>query len=202
MRLLGTMTSPYVRKVRAVIAELGIEDRVVFEPLVIAENPAVLDANPLRKVPTMITADGVAIYDSPVIMEWLDAEHGGNRLLPAQGKARWDALTMAALADGILEAGALIRTERAKPEGQPAGGVIKRQTAKIEAALWHLESHAAWRTAPLDLGQIAVGVAVAWLHFRLPEFAPAATSHPGLAAWADAFARRPSMVATAPPPGS
>ncbi|MGD9739919.1 MAG: glutathione S-transferase N-terminal domain-containing protein [Bauldia sp.] len=202
MRLLGTLTSPYVRKVRVVAEELGLGAKFAFEPLVIADQPAALDANPLRKVPTLITADGVAIYDSPVIMEWLDAEHGNNRLLPTAGKARWDALTMAALADGILEAGALIRTERAKPEGQQSAGVIKRQTAKIEAALWHLETHAAWRTAPLDLGQIAAGVAVAWLHFRLPEFAPPPTTYPGLAAWADAFAKRPSMVATAPPPGS
>lgn len=202
MRLLGTLTSPYVRKVRVVAEEIGIGPKMIFEPVVMADMPPVLDANPLRKVPTMITADGVAIYDSPVIMEWLDAEHGGNRLLPTEGKPRWDALTMAALADGILEAGALIRTERAKPEGQQAGGVITRQTGKIEAALWHLEGHAYWRTAPLDLGQITVGVAVAWLHFRLPEFAPTATSHPGLAAWADAFAKRPSMIATAPPLGA
>ena len=80
MRLLGTPTSPYVRKVRIVVHELGLADRIPFEAISLADNPD-LSANPLRKVPTLLLDDGTAIYDSPVIMEWLDAELGGGRLL-------------------------------------------------------------------------------------------------------------------------
>lgn len=201
MRLLGTPTSPYVRKVRVVAEEIGLGDRLVFEPIVIADQPPALATNPLRKVPTLIADDGSVLFDSPVIMEWLDAEHGGNRLLPTAGPARWQALTTGALADGILEAGGLLRTELAKPDGGLAG-VVRRQSGKIAAALAHLEANDGWRSGPVDLGQVAAGVAVAWLHFRLPDLAPQAADHPKLVGWFGSFSARPSMVATAPPPGA
>lgn len=201
MRLLGTPTSPYVRKVRMVVHELGLADRIPFEPISIAENPD-LSANPLRKVPTLLLDDGTAIFDSPVIMEWLDAELGGGRLLAAGGPARWTALVANAMADGILESGGLVRTELLKPEGERVSSVIRRQSGKIEAVLQRLESDAAWRRASSpDLGQIAIGTAMAYLHFRLPQLAPTTAAHPGLAGWYEGFAQRPSVAATAPPPG-
>lgn len=199
MRLIGTQTSPYVRKVRVVAAELGVTDRLGFETVVMADETAALDVNPLRKVPTLVTDEGVAIYDSPVIVEWLDAELGGNRLLPTKGAERWIALTASAAADGILDAGSLLRTERGRPEGTQNGGAIQRQAGKIARVLASLEADSAWRKrAEPDLGQLAVGVAVAWLHFRLPEFAPKATDYPGLVAWFETFNTRPSMVSTDP----
>jgi glutathione S-transferase len=200
MRLLGTPTSPYVRKVRAVIQELGLADRIPFEPISLAENPD-LSANPMRKVPTLLLDDGSAIFDSPVVMEWLDANLGGGRLLPASGPGRWTALVANAMADGILEAGGLVRTELLKPEAERVASVIRRQSGKIEAVLQRLESDAAWRAGPdVDLGQIAIGVAMAYLHFRLPHLAPTTEKQPGLAAWYATFAQRPAITATAPPP--
>ncbi|MCW5718577.1 MAG: glutathione S-transferase N-terminal domain-containing protein [Bauldia sp.] len=202
MRLLGTPTSPYVRKVRMVIHELGLADRIPFEAISLAENRD-LSANPLRKVPTLLLDNGTAIYDSPVIMEWLDAELGGGRLLAASGPARWTALVAIATADGIMEAGGLVRTERLKPnEEDRVSAVIRRQSGKIEAALQRLDSDKAWRSAATpDLGQIAIGAAIAYLNFRLPDLAPTTAAHPGLAGWYAGFAQRPSVAATAPPPG-
>ncbi|MCC6737056.1 MAG: glutathione S-transferase N-terminal domain-containing protein [Bauldia sp.] len=200
MRLLGTPTSPYVRKVRMVIHELGLAERIPFEVISLAENQD-LSANPLRKVPTLLLDDGAAIFDSPVIMEWLDAELGGGRLLAAGGPARWTALVANAMADGILEAGGLVRIERLRPEAERAEPVIRRQSAKIEAVLQRLESESAWRkAAEPDLGQIAIGAAIAYLHFRLPDLAPKAATHPGVAAWYEGFAKRASVAATAAPP--
>lgn len=201
MRLLGTPTSPYVRKVRIVVHELGLADRIPFEPISLAESQD-LGANPLRKVPTLLLDDGTAIFDSPVIMEWLDAELGGGRLLAASGPARWTALVANATADGIMEAGGLVRTELLKPkEEDRVASVIRRQSGKIEAAVMQLETAPAWRSAPsLDLGQIAIGAAIAYLHFRLPDLAPKAATHPTLAAWYETFAQRGSLTATAPPP--
>lgn len=200
MRLLGTPTSPYVRKVRVVIHELGLAERIPFEPISIAENPD-LSANPMRKVPTLLLDDGSAIFDSPVIMEWLSAELGGGSLLAANGQRRWTALVANAMADGILESGGLVRTELLKPEAERVTSVIRRQSGKIEAVVQRLETDTAWRSGPaLDLGQIAVGVAMAYLHFRLPHLTPTAEAQPGLAAWYQAFAQRPSIAATAPPP--
>lgn len=201
MRLLGTPTSPYVRKVRIMVHELGLADRIPFEAISLADNPD-LSANPLRKVPTLLLDDGTAIFDSPVIMEWLDAELGGGRLLAASGPARWTALVAMATADGIMEAGGLVRTELLKPETDRITSIIRRQSGKIEAALQRLDSDKAWRSASTpDLGQIAIGTAVAYLHFRLPDLAPTSAAHPGLARWYDGFAQRPSVAATAPPPG-
>jgi glutathione S-transferase len=200
MRLLGTPTSPYVRKVRIVIHELGLADRIPFEAISLADNPD-LSANPLRKVPTLVLDDGTAIFDSPVIMEWLDAELGGGRLLAARGPARWTALVAMAIADGIMEAGGLVRTELLKPEADRTTSIIRRQSGKIEAALQRLDSDKAWRSAPApDLGQIAIGTAVAYLHFRLPDLAPTTAAHPALAGWYGRFAQRGSVAATAPPP--
>ncbi|MGV8841183.1 MAG: glutathione S-transferase family protein [Bauldia sp.] len=200
MRLLGTPTSPYVRKVRMVVHELGLADRISFEPIALADNQD-LSANPLRKVPALLLDDGSAVFDSPVIMEWLDAELGGGRLLAANGPARWTALIANAMADGILEAGGLVRIELLKPEAERAAAVIGRQSRKIEAVLQRLETDTAWRKATEpDLGQIAVGAAIAYLHFRLPDLAPKPATHPGLAGWFETFRVRPSVAATAPPP--
>jgi glutathione S-transferase len=199
MRLLGTATSPYVRKIRVAAAELGIADRVTFETIVFANAPPDLAANnPLRKVPTLITDDGMGIFDSPVILDYLDVEHGRNKLLPPSGKKRWIALTASAVADGILEAGGMIRTERAKKEPEQNAASIEKQLLKVNGSLDYLEQNRAWREpASPDLGQICAAVAVGWLYFRLADLIQP-LRWPTLIAWYQEFAKRPSMVSTAP----
>ena len=200
MRLLGTPTSPFVRKVHVVAAELGLGDRLAFEPVVLANSPPdLITANPLRKVPTLIADDGTAVFDSPVIMEWLDAEFGEHRLLPVSGPRRWTALIAAAVADGVLEAGAAARSERAKPPEQQSAAAIDKQLLKVNGGLDWLETNRAWRESNMpDLGQIATAVAVGWLYFRIPDLVDA-KRWPALVAWYQGFAERPSMISTAPP---
>ena len=199
MRLLGTPTSPYVRKIRVAAAELGIADRVAFEPIILANAPPDLAANnPLRKVPTLIADDGMALFDSPVILEYLDAEHGKHKLLAPSGKKRWVALTAAAIADGILEAGGIIRTERAKKEPEQNPATIDKQLLKVNGGLDYLEENQTWRDqASPDLGQISVAVAIGWLYFRLADLIQP-LRWPTLIAWYQEFAKRPSMVSTTP----
>ena len=156
MRLFGTKTSPFTRKVRVVAAELGLDD-VTFVEVAFSDPPAdFVAANPMRRAPTLITDDGTALYDSPVIAEWLDAEHGGNRLLPARGADRWAILRTQALADGLLDSATSARHERARPEGEQSPAWIDKQLAKVRSSLEALETDAAWRASETaDLGQIA-----------------------------------------------
>ena len=198
MRLLGTKTSPYVRKVRLAAIELGLADRLAFEEVVLGEPPAALtDNNPLRRVPTLIADDGMVLFDSPVIAEWLDAEHGGNRLVPASGPTRWAVLKTQALADGLLDSATSVRHERQRDPGEQSPAWIAKQLGKTETALDWLEENDAWRTGAVDLGQIAVAAALGWLGLRLPELLDR-DRLPGLLAWFDEFSRRPSMTETSP----
>lgn len=196
MRLIGTKTSPYARKVRIVAAELELGDRMEFEAIDLSNAPDDLDGNPLRKVPVLILGNGTPIYDSPVIVEWLDAEFGNHRLLPAEGPLRWEILVIQALADGIADAAVAARGERQRPDGQRSEAEITKQFGKIERALVRLETEGAWRDRPIDLGQIAVGAALGYLGLRLPELLE--PQRPGLRNWYDTFAARPAMVTTAP----
>lgn len=196
MRLIGTLTSPYTRKVRIVAAELQLGSRMEFQAIDLADPPGELDGNPLRKVPVLFLGNGTPIYDSPVIVEWLDAEFGQHRLLPAEGPLRWEILVIQALADGLADAAVAVRAERQRPEEQRAETSIQKQVGKIERALGRLEAESAWRERPIDLGQIAVGAALGYLGLRLPELLEA--QRPALRGWYDAFAARPSMLETAP----
>lgn len=196
MRLIGTKTSPYTRKVRIVAAEIELGDRMEFEAIDLASPPGELDGNPLRKVPVLILGNGTPIYDSPVIAEWLDAEFGNHRLLPAEGPLRWEILVIQALSDGLIDAAVAARGERQRPEEQRSDAVIGKQLGKIERALNQLETEGAWRDRPIDLGQIAVAASLGYLGLRLPELLE--PQRPGLRNWYDTFAARPAMVETAP----
>jgi glutathione S-transferase len=199
MRLFGTKTSPFVRKVRVTAAELGIDDRIAFEVIDFGDPPPdFVEANPTRRVPTLITDDGVALFDSPVIAEWLDAELGANRLLPAKGPERWAVLKTEALADGLLDSGTSVRHERQRPATEQSPAWIEKQLGKVASALERLEADDSWRSSgQVDLGQIAVACALGWLNLRLPELLDR-ERYPGLLAWYDGFSARPSMTATAP----
>ena len=180
MRLLYSPTSPYVRKVVVCDAELGLSDRIELMPV----NPDDLRRdNPLSKVPALATDAGEALYDSPVICEYLDSLHDGKKLFPATGDARWRALRLQALGDGVLDAALLVVMEGRRPESERSPGFVDVQRCKIGDAL--------------HIGSITVGCALGYLDFRLGEDGWR-TGRPGLAAWYEDHAKRPSMIASAP----
>ncbi len=199
MKLRYSQTSPYVRKVLVVALEAGLEGRIERVPTNVQDPKTDLpDDNPLGKVPTLITDAGEALYDSPVICEYLDSLHDGAKLFPAPGPARWQALRLQALADGILDAALLRMIEEVRrPEELRWAGWSKRQASKIDRGLDRLEQDAGQLAGDLTIGGIAVAAALGYLDFRFGTD-DWRSSRPALAAWGDAILQRPSFVATAP----
>ncbi len=199
MKLRYSPTSPYVRKVRIALIETGLDKRVELVPT----NPWSADTdlgndNPVGKVPTLIDDDGNQVYDSPVIIDYLDGMHGGARLVPVEGKARLTALIRQALGDGILDAAVSRRIETAmRPEALRWSWWLDRQMTAIHRGLDRLEREAGELTDFGTIGDIAVACALGYIDFRLPT-EEWRSSHPRLGAWFDRQQKRPSMVATTP----
>ena len=197
MKLLYQTHSPYARQVLVLAHEAGLAGRlevIHHETSPTRRNDAVFAVNPLGKVPVLVLDDGLALFDSAVICDYLDGLHGGPRLIPSSGPARWLALRLQALAHGIADAGGAIRQEterRPAPYRYPA--MRDGQIEKLVAAYDFLERNAAL-DGPLDISQIALATALSWIEFRaLPGFRG---GHPRLEGWFDRFSRRPSMAAT------
>lgn len=199
MKLLQSPTSPYARKVRIVILEKGLADRVAME----TANPAgaevdtVCKANPLGKVPCLIREDGTGLYDSPVICEYLDSLKPSPILLPASGEARWTVLRIQALADGVMDAAVSSRMEAFRKEGERSADMVAHWRSGIVRGLEQLarEPHL---SAGFDLAHISTAAALGYIYFRLGDLAQA--SMPAtLAAWWDKAQTRPSVRDTAPP---
>lgn len=189
--------SPYARKVRVLIEEKGLEGRVRFEQRAPFDKPADLIAvNPLSKVPSLVTDDGLVVYDSPAICEYLDGL-AAPRLIPGEGRARWEALRRQALADGILDAGVSVILEGRRPESERSPAWVARQLDVIDRSLSAFESEIAVFTHELTIAHIALGCTLGWLDFRMPTRNWRA-SNPRLAEWERTFAARPSMMATRP----
>lgn len=201
MRLYSSTTSPFVRKVRVVLQELGIADRCEIVPVVSPPHEPDADlgkANPLNKLPTLELDDGTMLYDSAVICEYLDAVHGRGRLLPASGVARWQILRTQALADGIVDAGILVRFESVmRPPELVWKPWVEGQRLKVTQGLTELESTIDRQPPELDLGGIAIACMVGWLEFRGLE-PNLRQTFPRLAAWNDTLQKRPSLAATKP----
>ncbi len=199
MKLRYSPTSPYVRKVSVVALETGLDGRIErIATDIRAPTPEFHRDNPLGKVPTLITEGGETLYNSPVICEYLDSLHDGLKLFPAPGGARWTALCRQALADGIMDAAALIRMEEVlRPENERSPVWLKRQRGAIGRGLDALEDEARSLAGACTIGHIAIGCALGFLDFRLPGF-DWRESRPELARWAETFAKRPSMAATTP----
>jgi len=201
MKLFFSPTSPYVRKVRIAAIELGIEDQI---ELILAnpwDNPPELaEANPLGKVPALIIADNQVLFDSPVICEYLDSLNTAVTLFPISGEARWNALRLQALADGILDAAVMIRLDSLRPEAEQNSDVRIRQINVIRRALISLCSEMTRLIGPVSIGQVAVACALAYLDFRLPE-EDWHKVHPKLDCWYASWMERESMQATMPPLG-
>jgi len=201
MKLFHSPTSPYVRKVMVTAIEKGLDGQIEKMPTSaspIKREGALPTRNPLAKVPCLITDDGRALFDSPVICAYLDSLKSPP-LIPADAKGRFDCMTLEALADGFLDAGILLRYEGAlRPEDKRWQEWVDGQMGKIMAAIDALETtYAGQLTGPLTVGQIAVACALGWFDFRYGHV-DWRKDHPKLAAFAKRMAERPSMQATVP----
>ena len=196
MKLHYSPTSPFVRKVNVLAIELGIDKQLERIPTNPWEPDAILlGNNPLSKVPTLITDEGMVLYDSPVICEYLDDRFGQNRLVPASGEARWKALRLQALADGILDA-AILRFLERKRELPSAVWDATQKGAVLRGLDVMEEESPAWGEG-FTIGQITAAVSLGYLDFRFgdEDWRP---SHPGLAEWYAVTSQRPSMLGTIP----
>lgn len=188
MLLRSSPPSPFGRKVKIAASLLGFTPEIQIE---IADptdpNDSVRRQNPLGKIPTLITEDGVALYDSRVILEYLDHRAGGGRILPAEPTARFAALTLQALCDGILDASILqVYEGRWRPSERHEPKWLAYQADKIARALAVLED-APPKIDPLPtVGQITLACALGYRDLRFPGTWRA--EHPRLVAWLDAFA--------------
>ncbi|HEY0686424.1 MAG TPA: glutathione S-transferase [Steroidobacter sp.] len=196
MKLLYQTHSPYARKALVFAHEAGLADRIEVvhhETSPLRRNEEVFAANPLGKVPVLLRPGLPAIFDSDVICAYLDTLHAGPKLIPADGEARWRALQLQAVAQGVADAGIAIRWEtqrRPKELRYPPlrDGYVEKLLASYDWLEQSLDID-----APLHVGHIALATALSWLEFReLPTFRP----RPRLTRWFDEFSNRPSMLAT------
>jgi len=200
VKLRHSPASPYVRKVNVVALETGLDKQIERVPTTVS--PTKPDANyqkenPLAKVPALMLDTGDTLFDSPVICEYLDSLHGGAKLFPASGAARWSALRRQALGDGILDAAILTRYESVRPDQFKWPDWMDGQMAKVRGGLAALEAEADKFGGTVDIGTITIGCALGYLDFRFADLGWRKTC-PKLAAWYERFSARPSMQATAP----
>lgn len=198
MILRTSLTSPFGRKPRLAAAVLGLSERIEVVPAdFLDEADSLRTQNPLGKVPTLLLADGTALYDSRVILEYFDHLAGGGRLIPAEPAARFAALRLQALGDGILDAGVLRRLETLFREPpQRSERWLAYQAGKMSRALDLLDA-APPSEGDILVGEIAVACGLGFIDFRLGDDWRA--GRPRLAGWFERFAGRcPGFDATAP----
>jgi glutathione S-transferase len=199
MKLHWSPRSPFVRKVMVVVHELGLAGRVTCVRTVAATtkpHAALMQDNPLSKIPTLVLDDGTVIYDSPVICEYLDSLDDAPKLHPSEPRARLVALRRQALGDGFLDMLVLLRDERMRAH---PSDVHKASAAVRKAAVLNSldQEAAALAAAPFGIGHIAIGCALSYLDFRYADEAWR-KPHPRIADWHATFAARPSVRATEP----
>lgn len=190
--------SPYARKTVVFAHEAGIADRLAIidqETSPTNRNPEIFAVNPLGKVPVLITPEAGAIFDSLVICDYLDGLHDGRRLIPAGGNARWQALRLHAIAQGLCDAGIALRWETLRrPEHLRYPPLQEGQTAKLVESFDVLERNESF-DEPVHIGHVGLATALAWLEFRgLPDFR---AGRPRLTRWYETFSGRASMRTTA-----
>ena len=188
--------SPYVRKVMVCAHELGLVPRLELVRSVAAmlkPNPAIMAANPLSKIPTLVREDGSTLFDSVVICEYFDTIAGGS-LFPREGEGRWQALRWHALGDGLLDALILWRNERER--AVPLQPLVDAFDLKTRAALQVLDAEAGQlEHAPFSIGHVTVGCALGYLDYRFDALGWRAQA-PQLAQWFARVGERPSFQAT------
>ncbi len=204
MKLIGSLTSPYVRKVRIVMAEKKLDYEFVTED-VWSATTTIGQSNPLGKVPCLVMEGAEALFDSRVIVEYLDALSPVGKLIPSVGRERAGVKTWEALADGVLDAAILARLEATwtgRSAEQRSSAWIDRQLGKVQASVQAMSTglgeQAFCSGVHLSLSDISVGVALGYLDFRFPEI-DWRGPHPNLHKLFDKLMQRPSFADTLPP---
>ncbi len=203
MKLFASLTSPYARKIRILLAEKALPfELVVDSPWEV--NTRVPEVNPLGKVPALVTEGGEVFFDSPVVAGYLEALNVAPHMLPGDPLERVRVRQVEALADGVTDAAVAALLESRRPDGERSDREIGRQKEKIDRGLAELERRATGRTwmhgDSLTLGDIAVGVALAYLDLRFPDHGWR-TRYPSLAQLAERLFARESFASTVPPMG-
>jgi glutathione S-transferase len=203
MKLIGSTSSPYVRKVRVVMAEKKLDYQFVEED-VWSGDTTIMQSNPLGKVPCLVMEGGEALFDSRVIVEYLDTLSPVGKLIPAVGRERAEVKTWEALADGVLDALILARLEAnwaPRTQAQRSQAWIDRQLEKTQASLKAMSQGLGEKPfcagIYLSLADIAVGCALGYLDFRFPEI-DWRTPYPNLAKLQEKLMARPSFTETKP----
>src|SRR5262249_1989859 len=202
LTLRSSPASPFVRKVRIAASVLGLERDIALEPSdTMNASDTVRQQNPLGKIPALVLEDGTVLFDSRVILDYLDHRAGGGRIVPTDPGARFSALRLQALAGGLMQASVLLVNEsRGRPAERPEPKWVDHQAGKVARALAALEAAPPALTAPPDVGQIALACALGYRDFRF-----AGTwrgDHPRLVQWLHRFAARRPPLSPAPPPGA
>ena len=203
MKLIGSAASPYVRKVRVVLAEKRLDYQFVIED-VWAADTTISSSNPLGKVPCLIMEGGEAMFDSRVIVEYLDTLSPVGKLIPQQGRERAEVKTWEALADGVMDAGVLWRLEATwagRSDGERSAAWIERQRNKVEGGIAAMAKGLGDKPfcsgIHLSLSDIAVGCTLGWLDLRFPDI-DWRGEHGNLAKLYDKLMLRPSFIDTKP----
>lgn len=207
MKLFWTPASPFVRKVMVSAIEIGVVDRIEIHPTywphewathTVDFDPAFVAANPVGRIPALITDDGVALAESNWICTYLDSLLDRPRLFPFTGKAHWEMLRLLAIADGALEAMILRRAETLRHPPERSNDFIGKQRDRIARCFDQIEQAVpAFETSPVNLMHIAAGIACSYMDFRYADDGWR-NGRPQLARWSESFAQRPSMMKTAP----
>lgn len=203
MQLRFSPTSPFVRKVRITAIEAGLQDQIehiTTDPW--SAETDLRQTNPLSKVPCLITDDGDAIYDSPVICEYLDSLNSGSKLFPEDSATRFRVLTLAATADGMTDAGVLHLVESVRrPQELKWDWWNDRQRTTMQTAMAVLNDAApsmATTDGPITIAEVTAGSGLGWVDLRFPDFGWR-DENPALAEWFAKISERPSFKETVPP---
>ena len=204
MKLIGSATSPYVRTVRIVMAETKLDYQLVLED-VWAANTTIVASNPLGKVPCLVMEGGEAVFDSRVIVEYLDTLSPVGKLIPTQGRERAEVKTWEALADGLMDAAILARLEATwagRSDKERSEAWIARQMDKIDATLKAMSTGLGDKSfcsgIHFSLSDVAVGCALGYLDLRFPDV-NWREAHPNLGKLQDKLVQRASFMETLPP---
>jgi glutathione S-transferase len=199
MKLYSSPASPFARKARVIAHILSLElEEIDIDP---RSNAQFRKVNPLARIPALLLEDGTALYDSPVICEYLDSQ-GGGKFFPKSGllggaEERWRALNLQALGDGICDAAVAHVVEGRVAEEKRSADSMKRHMAAIEAGLDALNAASQTFAEEPTIGEISAGCALGYLDFRMPDF-DWRKPRRGLTAWYQRFLGTPAMVATMP----
>jgi glutathione S-transferase len=201
MKLLASLASPYTRKVRIVLAEKRIECDMELVDVNPADNP-VNAHNPLGKIPVLVLDDGTAVYDSRVIVEFLDGKSPISRLIPEDLRDRIAVRRWEALADGVLDAGLLVRYESLRDKNEQSKAWSDKQLARMKRGMEQMASELSERQwchgERYSLGDIAVGCCLGWLGFRKPGDVDWHKGYPVLARHYEKLMTRAAFADTVP----